>query len=248
MPPRRGIGLRIKFNLVVLPLLALSLGVVMWVDYHHEVDAVMAAHTLHAGPVSLDASSGPVSPGTSPGEVAGRALRIHAAYGFVVFVALGGALDAAVMLFVIRPVRRIQETIEQMVRGHWRVTPAVTTHDEVGRLGADFSRLGFAIDALSGHLLQAERLATLALLARRLQGTVDPQVQRIGQALTALHAEPASARCPTALNEIAEATARIAAAVRALDEPFAGRGSRSPEEGVASLEANERAMSTAADR
>jgi hypothetical protein len=37
-PSRRGDGLRLKTNLVVLPLLAASLGTIVW-DYRHEVDA-----------------------------------------------------------------------------------------------------------------------------------------------------------------------------------------------------------------
>ncbi len=224
-PSRRGIGLRLKINLVVLPLLAASLCAVVWVDYRHEVGAVMAAHALHAGPVSAEVGGGPVSLETSPGEVAGRALRIHAAYGMIIFVIVGCAIDAAVWFFVIRPLGRIHGAIAQMVRGHWRVTPGVTAHDEVGRLSADFGRLGLAIDALASHLLHAERLATLALLSRRLQGAVEPQLERIVHTLATLHAEPESNRPTSALNEISAAAARIAAAVRALDEPFARRGS-----------------------
>lgn len=226
---RRGISLRLKLNLVVLPLLALSLGVVVWADYHHEVEAVMAAHALHSGPVSGEATGGPVSPGTSPGEVAGRALRIHATYGVFVFVLMGLAIDAAVWLFVIRPLRRIQETIALMARGHWRVTPDVVADDEVGRLSGDFNRLGFTIDALAGQLLNAERLATLALLSRRLHVAVEPQVERIGHAVAGLHAgldsTTSDGALRRALTEISDAAARIAGSLRALDQPFDRDGS-----------------------
>ena len=37
-------GLRLKFNLVLVPIIALSLAVLLWADYQHEFSSLMDAH------------------------------------------------------------------------------------------------------------------------------------------------------------------------------------------------------------
>ena len=46
--PQR-LGLRAKFNIVLVPLVAAALSVVLALDYRHEFRSVMDAHGIHAG-------------------------------------------------------------------------------------------------------------------------------------------------------------------------------------------------------
>lgn len=222
-PRSRHPGLRMKLNLAVLPILVVAFGGMMWLDYRHEVDAVMAAHELHAGPVSEGPFTGPVSPLTSPEAVARRALQTHLVYGMVMFVLVALAVHTAVSRLIIRPLSRVRDGIRQMQHGHWRLGQAMSGPDEMGQLQRDFEHLGLAVDALAAHLLHTERLAAVALLSRRLESALTPQVGRIARAVAALQASGLPAGTDETLAELADAAVRVAATVQTLDEPFGGR-------------------------
>lgn len=42
-------GLRLKFNLVIVPLVALMTAAMVWLDYRHELVSVTASHEVHGG-------------------------------------------------------------------------------------------------------------------------------------------------------------------------------------------------------
>lgn len=214
-------GVRLKFNLVLLPVLTILIGLFAWFDYRHELSAVMEAHTIHVGATSGGVSSGPVSPATSPEAVGRRALEIHGAFGLLALVLIVILVNGTVWRLVLQPIDRIRQRIEQMTRGDWRGGGGSVSDDEVGQLSADFDRLGLAVDALAGQLLHAERLATLALVARRLEGAVVPEVQRVVAAVGRLQEanHPLGGEC----EEIRHAATRIAAALRGLDRLFTSR-------------------------
>jgi HAMP domain-containing protein len=213
-------GLRLKLNLVVLPLLAITIGFFTWLDYRHEVAAVMEAHALHAGPASGGAAAGPVAPATSPDAVGRRALVIHGAFAGAVLALVVLAVNWSVSLLVLRPIDRIRHRVARMTRGDWRVTTGREGDDELGRLAADFDRLGLAVDALAGQLLHAERLATIALVSKRLESSLGPEVQRIVAALGRLQRSgtDADGECRVMM----EAATRLVAVLRGLDRCFDG--------------------------
>lgn len=213
-------GLRLKLNLVVLPVLAVTIGLFTWLDYRHEVEAVMEAHALHAVPASANAPVGPVRPTTSPDAVGRRALVIHAAFGLAVLALVVVAVNCSVSLLVLQPIERIRQRIERMTRGDWRGSAGQKGDDEVGQLAADFDRLGLAVDALAGQLLHAERLATIALVSKRLESSLVPEVQRIVAALGRLQASGLEADGECAL--MMDAATRVVGAVRGLDRCFDG--------------------------
>lgn len=214
-------GVRLKFNLVLLPVLTVLIGLFAWFDYRHELSAVMEAHTIHAGATSGRVSSGPVSPATTPEAVARRALEIHGAFGLLALVLIVIVVNGTVWRLILHPVDRIRQRIERMTRGEWRGGGGSVSDDEVGQLSADFDRLGLAVDALAGQLLHAERLATLALVARRLEGAVIPEVQRVVAAVGRL--QEADHPPGGEFEEIRGAATRIVAAMRGLDRLFTPR-------------------------
>lgn len=214
-------GVRLKFNLVLLPALTVLIGLFAWFDYRHELSAVMEAHTIHAGATSGGVASGPVSPATSPEAVGRRALEIHGAFGLLALVLIVILVNGTVWRLILQPVDRIRQRIERMTRGEWRGRGGSVSDDEVGQLSADFDRLGLAVDALAGQLLRAERLATLALVARRLDAAVMPEVQRVVAAVGRLQEadHPLGGEC----DQIRNAATRIVAAMRGLDRLFTAR-------------------------
>ena len=214
-------GVRFKFNLVLLPVLTVLIGLFAWFDYRHELSAVMEAHTIHAGATSGGVASGPVSPATSPEAVGRRALEIHGAFGLLALVLIVILVNGTVWRLVLQPIDRIRQRIELMTRGEWRGRGGSVSDDEVGQLSADFDRLGLAVDALAGQLLHAERLATLALVARRLEGAVMPEVQRVVAAVGRL--QEADHALGGECDEIRNAATRIVAAMRGLDRLFTAR-------------------------
>src|SRR3990172_1467474 len=73
-PPQRSVfrrrGLRWKFNAALLPVVAVTIALLVWLDYRHERQAVMAAHGLHVTAVGAGgAAAGPVGPASSPHAV-----------------------------------------------------------------------------------------------------------------------------------------------------------------------------------
>lgn len=213
------IGIRLKLNLAILPVLAITIGLFSWFDYRHEVRAVMEAHALHVVPASAGAhAAGPVDPATSPAAVGRRSLIAHAAFGVVVLVLIVLAVNWTVSALVLAPIERVRQRIDRMTRGDWRSATGRPSDDELGELAADFDRLGLAVDALATQLLHAERLATIALVSKRLEVALMPEVQRIVTAVGSL--QRAGSAPAEECHILADAATRLVAAVRALDACF----------------------------
>lgn len=210
MTPR---SLRTRVNLVALPPLVLALGLFALVDYAHERRTVTATHALHdMNPAAAAASSMP------PATVAGRSLRIHLVAGTLVVVMLASTLNAALTRFVIRPLAEVERGIAQMERGHWRVTLDAARVDEVQSVVERFRALGPTLGALMLHALQAERLATIALLSKRMAARIEPELDRLGTYVGRLEHGDATT---DVTHGIAAAAARIRCSVRELDTIFA---------------------------
>ena len=221
--PRRA-GLRLKLNLVILPLVVGTMAVFVWLDYRHETAAIMAAHGMHVASAEAGRPIGPVPSNLSPRAVGRRALQIHALHAAVTIVLVMLSMNAALSAFVLKPLAGIQAGIAQMERGQWRARiDAPRDDDEVGRLLASFQSLGLTVDALVLQALNAERLATAALLAKKMAAQIEPEVERLGAAAAELQRLPDEV-AQRAAETVAKAAARIVATSRGLDRVFEVRG------------------------
>ncbi|MBY0493353.1 MAG: hypothetical protein K2Y23_03990 [Cyanobacteria bacterium] len=209
-------GLRWKFNLAVLPAVALILAVLGLMDAVHERQAVFAAHVMHASG-TVSAVGAPVEP--TPEAVARRSLLVHGVYALALLSFIAVALNVALSRFVLSPIGLIRQDIGQMERGHWRLPAHLAGPDEVGGVVESVHVLGLTIDALVAHMIRAERLATLASLAARTTAQIEPRVERIGAAVSRLYERPNNAG-REAEEQIATASAEILAALRGLDRAF----------------------------
>lgn len=209
-------GLRWKFNLALLPAVAVILGVLGLMDSAHEREVVFAAHVMHASDtVSLGAA--PLNP--TPEAVARRSLFVHGVYAFGLLSLIALALNLALSRFVLKPLDFVRHDISQMQRGHWRLPAHLAEADEVGSVVESMQPLGLTIDALVAHMIRAERIATLAVLAARTTAKIEPRTTQIGAAVSRLYERPDGASRQAAA-QIATATAEILMAVRELDRLF----------------------------
>lgn len=209
-------GLRWKFNLALLPAVAVILGVLGLMDSVHEREAVFAAHVMHAAGTAA-AIVPPLNP--TPGAVARRSLFVHGIYALVLLSLIALALNVALSRFVLKPLDLIRHDIGQMERGHWRLPVHPTDADEVGSVVESMQPLGLTIDALVAHMIRAERMATLAALAARTTAQIEPCTARIAASMSRLYERPDSAAREAAA-QVACANAEILAAVRGLDRLF----------------------------
>lgn len=212
-------GLRLKFNLLIVPLAAAATMLMVWADHRHEVAAIMASHAMHTTVTGTISGTGPVSPDTLPEVVARDSLRMHLAYGVVLLVLLVVAVNAALEAFVLRPLQRVRARLLEMEHGYWRASIEATTGDEVGQLVRSFQVLGPEIEALWGQSLQAERLAVLALLSQHLRSRLEPDLERVAAVAARLNrGEEADTR--EQAQELARRAASMFATVRGLDRAF----------------------------
>lgn len=214
VPARR--GLRWKFNVALLPAVAVILALLGLMDSVHERQVVFAAHVMHASGTDA-AVEAPLDP--TPESVARRSLLVHALYALGLLSLIAVALNIALSRFVLNPIGLIRQDIGQMERGHWRLPAHLARPDEVGGVVESVHVLGLTIDALVAHMIRAERLATLASLAARTTAQIDPCTQRIGAAVSRLYERPDGVSREAAA-EIASANAEIILAVRGLDRLF----------------------------
>lgn len=215
-PSRR--GLRWKFNVAVLPAVAVILALLGLMDSAHERQVVVAAHVMHSSGTD-SAVEAPFDP--TPESVARRSLLIHGLYALGLLSLIALALNVALSRCVLDPIGLIRQDIGQMERGHWRL-PAhrrLARPDEVGDVVQSVHVLGLTIDALVAHMIRAERLATLASLAARTTAQINPCTERIGAAVNRLYERPDGVSREAA-EDIASATAEIRVAVRGLDRVF----------------------------
>jgi len=216
----RRAGLRFKLNLVIVPIVVGTMALFVWLDYRHETQAIMAAHAMHVESAGTGLPIGPVPPGVGPRAVGRRAVQIHALHAVVTVVLLMLAVNAALSAYVLTPLAGAQAWIARMERGQWRTRiDTAGDVDEVGRLVTSFQTLGLTIDALVFQLLNAERLATAAVLAKKMAGHIEPEVQRLVAVASRLQCLP-DPEAQAAAEDIASAAARIVAATRSLDRLF----------------------------
>ena len=213
------LGLRAKLNAILVPTVGLTLALVVGIDYRHEATAVMAAHNIHVQQVGTTVALSPVDADATPAAVVRRMLVIHVAGGAIMLVALVTAVNVALSRLVLHPLGQIRGVIDSMQEGRWRQAIAAGSHDEVGEVVDAFGELGLGIEAVMRHVLETERLATLALLSNNLSKRIEPQVQEIARQIALLHThEEHDDR--VAAERIAVADACILAALRALNRPF----------------------------
>ena len=209
-------GLRWKFNLALLPAVAVILGVLGLMDSAHEREALFAAHVMHAADTASSRAT-PLNP--TPEAVARRSLFVHGLYAFGLLSLIALALNLALTRFVLKPLDLIRNDIGQMQRGHWRLPGHLVEPDEVGTVVESMHPLGLTIDALVAHMIRTERMATLASLAARTSAQIEPCTARIAASVSRLYERPDSAAREAAA-QVACANAEILAAVRGLDRLF----------------------------
>lgn len=213
---RQRLGLRWKFNLTLLPAVAMTVLLLAWVDTAHERQAVSAAHGQHAPAAGAPAEPGPVDPTASPAAAVRRSAVIHAVYAIALLSLIAIGLNTALSQFVLKPIALMDDDIENLERGRWRLPVRRAGRDEIGRAAERVQSMGLTVDALVGHMIRAERMATMALLARRMTAQIEPRVERIAAAVSRLN-ERADGSGRDAEGEIATASAEILMAVRDLN-------------------------------
>lgn len=214
------LGLRAKFNAVLVPLVAVALSVLVLLDYRHEFGSVMDAHGIHAGRAEPGVvAAAPMPERTTPDAVAGRAVALHMVAGGLILLVLVLGANVTLSRFVLSPLARVRAGIDHLQRGLRVTESTAASPDEVRSVVGAFNELGLALDAGLLHALRTERLATLALLSKTIAAEIEPEVQRLGIAAACLH-QLQDETAHEAAHEIAEGAARILAAVRRLDQPF----------------------------
>ena len=213
------LGLRAKFNIGLVPLVAAALSILVLLDYRHEFRSVMDAHDIHAGRFDGMAADAPIEDWTTPNAVARRTIRLHAVGGAFTLVVLVLGVNFMLSRLVLTPVARVRTGITRLQHG-LRTDETAESADEIRDVVAAFNDLGLTLDAVLLHALQAERLATLALLSKQIAADIEPAAQQLVVAATRLHQMPDEAARDVGY-DIAERVARILAAVRRLDRPFA---------------------------
>ena len=192
-------GLRLKFNLVIVPLVVALTLLMAWGDYRHEQAVTMAPH------------------------VARDSLRAHAVYAVVLVVLLIAAINAALHVLVLRPLRRSRFRLARMERGHWRGSIEPTSQDEMGQFVHSFQVLGLEIDALVGQSLRADRLGILALLSQELRARLEPDLGCVARIAAKLNGcQEIETRA--AAHELARHAASMFATVRGIEHAFPGDG------------------------
>lgn len=213
------VGLRLKFNLVLVPIVAFGIAAMVWADYRHEYATLMEAHAGHASRVGTGAATGPMDPWSLPGAAVRRSLGMHVVYGGGLLVILVLAINGALHALILRPVALMRQRLAGLEHGQWRGPVESGGDDELGSLYEDFQRLGPEIDALVGQVLHAERLAALALVSKRFAARIEPEVRRIGAVAARLvSTDAAGARAEG--EELGRAAAAILHAVHQYDAAF----------------------------
>ena len=220
-------GLRLKFNLAIVPLVTAMTTLMVWADYRHEAAAITASHAMHGGVAGASPIAGPLDLETLPEVVARNSLRAHSLYGVALLALLVAAVNTALHVLVLRPLERTRARLVGMEHGHWRGPIEPTTEDEVGQFAHRFQVLGLEIDAQVGQSLQAERLAVLALLSHRLRAQLEPDLQRVARIAAKLNGGPEVAG-RAAAQELARSAASMFATVRGLDRAFPSGGPSAP--------------------
>jgi hypothetical protein len=215
-------GLRLKFNLVLVPTIALGIAEIVWVDYRHESATLMEAHAAHVSVVADGATTGPMDPWTLPDVAARRRLRLHAMAGSALLVIVIVAVNLTLQALILRPIASMRDRIDKLQRGQWRDGEGAASgrDDEIGVLFDGFRHLAREIDALVGQILHADRLAILALVSKRVEARIEPEVRRIGEVAGRLtFGEPTDARADG--EALGRAAAAILTAVHEHDAAFA---------------------------
>ena len=176
---RRRLGLRAKFNAILVPLIAAALATIVCLDYRHEFSAVMDAHGVHAIRVTDVSTLTPVSEPTTPAAVVRRTLVLHAEAGLATLIVLVIAVNLTLSRLVLAPLARVRSGIERM-RDGLRITDLKTVgSDEVAGVVEAFGQLGLSLDAVMFHAMKTDRLATLALLSTHIATQIEPEIRGV---------------------------------------------------------------------
>lgn|SRR5574338_36381 len=215
-------GLRLKFHLLLLPTVVLALAVMIAADYRFQYEALMDAHATHTG--SPAGSSSPIDATLQPDAVAWRTMRSHALFGLALLAVLGLAVDAALARLVLRPAARLREQLTRIEHGQWQLGAPEQSRDELGALCTAFQRLGPELGALMTNTVNAERLATTAIVSNRLAARIEPEVHTIARTISG--ALDQTAAPPDLAGIIGPAAGRILAALHEFDPVFHTRNGR----------------------
>lgn len=214
-------GLRLKFNLALVPLVAVGIAIMIWADYRHEYATLMEAHAAHTSTIGTGAVGGPMDPWTLPDVAARRSLTFHLVYGGALVALVIGAVNVVLGWYILRPVALMRQRLTGLQRGQWRGRVDESEGDELGRLYEGFQRLGPELDALVAHILHAERLAMLALVSKRFERHVAPEVETIAGIAGRL-AGSSAANLREDGETLARAGAQILRALHEYDAAFSG--------------------------
>ena len=209
-------GLRVKFHLLLLPTVVLTLAVMIAADYRYQYEALMDAHAMSTR--SVGGGSSPIGSMLQPDAVAWRTMRSNALFGLALLAILGLAVDAALARLVLRPAARLREQLTRIERGQWQLGAPEQSRDELGALCTAFQRLGPELGALMTNTVNAERLATTALVSRRIASRIEPEVQTIARTIGGTL--DSSTRRTDLAEVIAPAAGRIVAALHEFDPVF----------------------------
>lgn len=213
------VGLRLKFNLVIVTTVAVGIAAMVWADHRHEYATLTEAHAVHASQVGTGAATAPMNPWSLPGAAVRRSLWMHTVYGGALLAILVIALNVVLHALILRPVALMRQRLAGLARGQWRGPVESSGDDELGSLYEGFQRLGPEIDALVGQGLHAERLAALALVSKRFSLRIEPEVRRIGAVAARLvSTDAAGARAEG--EELGRAAAAILHALHEYDAAF----------------------------
>ena len=211
-------GLRLKFNLAIVPIVTRVIVFAAWADYRHESAAVMESHAIHAGPVGMT-PIGPVAGATLPSTVARQSLGSHALSAAVLLMAMMIAINVALHAFVFRPLDRMRLRLKRIEHGHWREATESAGSDELGRFAAQFNVLGLEIGAVVGQAVHAERLTVVALLSRHLTERLEPEVNVIARVAAELNRRD-QPETPAAGAQLTRSAASMISTIRGLDRVF----------------------------
>jgi hypothetical protein len=123
-----------KFNLALVPLVAVGIAIMIWADYRHEYATLMEAHAAHTSTVGTGAAGGPMDPWTLPDVAARRSLTFHLVYGGALVALVIGAVNVVLGWYILRPVALMRQRLTGLQPGQWRGPVDPGGNDELGRV------------------------------------------------------------------------------------------------------------------
>lgn len=217
------VGLRTRFNAVLVPVTATALVGLLWLDSRHEAGSVMEAHAIHEVRGDETRPGGPVDAATTPAAAVREAVRLHAVVGAGTLVVLVLVINTVLTRLVLTPLARARSTVGLIQQRFRAGVPSPTGSHEVDELVQAFEVMGMTLDVALVQAFNADRLAVVALLSKTLAAEVEPALQELASSAAALQTSSDEAARGMG-QDVAKATARILASIHRLDQPFTTRG------------------------